>query len=83
MSNAREQTQLFLTWSRTPASRAGYAAARLQQLTKGGQGEPGVPHDPAHRECVHGVVTGYGDDADAIRHDDVLALTGNVKPRLL
>ncbi len=42
-------------------------------------GQAGVPRDAAHRKCVDRIVTWDSKDADAIRHNDMLALTNDAK----
>ena len=55
----------------------------LEQLAKLLNGQAGVAHDPAERVRVDRVVTRDGQDACAVRHDDVLALADDLEPRLL
>ena len=55
----------------------------LQQHAKFVFTEPGVADDAAHGERVHRVVSGNRDDPDIVGHDDVLALPGDPKARLL
>jgi len=55
----------------------------LQQRAKFVFAEPGVADDAAHGERVHRVVSGNRDDPDIVGHDDVLALPGDPKARLL
>jgi hypothetical protein len=44
--------------------------------------ETGVPHDAAHGEGVDGIGAGNGQQAHAIGHDDMLALTDDPEPSL-
>ena len=39
--------------------------------------QPGIPHDAAHRKSIHRVVTRKREDADAVGHNNVLALPNN------
>ena len=55
----------------------------LQQRAKFVFTEPGVAGDAAHGEGIHGVVPGNGEDPDTVRHDDVLALSDDLKACLL
>lgn len=55
---------------------------RLQQFAELIDGEPGIANETAHRKCVDRIVAGNGQDTLAIRHDDMLALTRDPKPRL-
>ncbi len=55
----------------------------LQEITKLFGRESGVAHDPTERESVDGVVPRNRQDARAVRHDDVLALTDDGKPGFL
>ena len=55
----------------------------LQELTKLLDGESCVAHDPPERESVDGVVPRNRQDARAVRHDDVLASTGDHDPGLV
>jgi len=57
--------------------------ARLQQLAKLLNSEPGVADDTAEGESVDGVVARDSQDAPAVRHNDVLALTHDRETRLL
>ena len=42
-----------------------------------------VPHDAAHRERIYRVMARDREDANAVRHDDMLALTDNPEAGLL
>ena len=55
----------------------------LQQRAKFVFTEPGVADDAAHGERVHWIVSGNRDNPDTVGHDDVLALPGDPKARLL
>ena len=55
----------------------------LEQPLERLYGETGITNDPAHRQGIDRIVAGNRQDAGAVRHDDVLALTSNAKPRLL
>lgn len=54
----------------------------LQQLPKLLNRQAGVTRNTAHGECVDRIVTGYGQDAQTITHDDVFSLTHNPEPGL-
>ena len=46
-------------------------------------GETSVAHDPAQRIGIDRILTRDGENPDAVGHDNVLALSGNSKSRLL
>ena len=66
-----------------PASCMTGRIAALQQVTKPLNAEASVPDDAAERERVDRVISRDRQDANPIRHDDVLALTGNGKSGFL
>ena len=55
----------------------------LEQRPKLLQGQTGVADDAAHRESVYWIMAGDSEDAHAIRHDDVLALSHDPESGLL
>jgi hypothetical protein len=55
----------------------------LQKVAKLLDGKASVANDAAEREGVDRVMSWDGEDAHAVRHDDVLTLTDNGKPGLL
>lgn len=61
----------------------GFVHAVLQQVAKLLGGESGVADDPTERESIDGVVPRNRQDARAVRHDNVLALTDDHEPSLL
>lgn len=46
----------------------------LQELAESLDRQSSVSHNPGHRECIDGVVSGNGENAHAVRHYDVRAL---------
>lgn len=57
--------------------------AWLEQLAELIDGEASVADNPGHSDRVHGIVSRDCDPANAISHDDVLALPQNPKPSFL
>ena len=49
----------------------------LEELLEFFGSQPRIPHDPAHRKCIHRVMARDCEDANTVGHDDVLALTNN------
>lgn len=58
------------------------ATVSLKQLAELFDGKPGVSDDTTEGKCVDGVVTRDGEDARAVRHNDVLALANHRKSGL-
>ena len=58
--------------------------AGLQKSLEFLDGQPSIPNDTTHRECVYRIVPRNSDNsAIIICHDDVLPLPGNPKTSLL
>ena len=55
----------------------------LKQTAKLLDAQACVPNDPAHRKCIHGIVTRNREDANAIRHNYMLTLTNNAEASFL
>jgi len=55
----------------------------LEELLEFFGRQPRIPHDAAHRKCVHRVMARYREDADTIGHNNVLALTNDPEASLL
>ena len=51
--------------------------ASLEQLLEFFGRQPRIPHDAAHRERVHRIMARDGEDANAVGHNNVLALAKN------
>lgn len=88
-SNARRhppRSPIDLHESRRVGGRA-HAVVRwrlsLEELLEFFGHQPSIPHDAAHRKRVHRVVAWDREDANTIRHDDVLALTDDPEASLL
>jgi len=56
------------------------ATVGLKHLAKLFDSEPGVPDDTAEGKGVDGIVTRDGEDARAVRHNDVLAWSDHREP---
>jgi hypothetical protein len=57
--------------------------AALEQLLKLFNAQAGIAHDAAHRQSINWIVPRDGENACAIGHDDVLALTDDAEACLL
>jgi hypothetical protein len=57
--------------------------ASLEELLECFDSQTGIPHDAAHRKRIHRVMARDREDADAVRHNDVLTLTNDPKASFL
>jgi hypothetical protein len=64
------------------SDRDGYAES-LEELAESLDREAGIADNARHGDGIHGVVSRNGEDAGAVGHDDVLALTNDAKAGFL
>ncbi len=55
----------------------------LQEGAKFFNGQPSIPHNTPHRDCMDRIVPGNSEDAHPIRHDNMFALPDNAKASFL
>ena len=55
----------------------------LEQLLEFFGRQPRIPHDAAHRKCVHRVMAWNRENADTVGHNNVLALPNDPEAGLL
>jgi hypothetical protein len=51
----------------------------LKQLPELLDAQPGIPHNTAHRKCIHWIMSGDRQNARPIGHDNMCTLTKNAK----